>query len=254
MRLSSNVFLVAYAIFLVFGIGFVIFSSDSDAINNLICAVSVASASISLADLFYSKVNIDKQERIQLTTCYLIAKHKSNFYFKQIEKKYGGEAELMISRLMQVFSEDEIEILLTKKLTTEQKEMYSERIRGKIKDDDEAKELLNLINSEFDPIGEEMSIVDHPDEDGAVAASLQIGKKREKRSLYIANAIAILGLTIFLIILAWNGIFEKHISTLNNVLTILAFLTVVLNFLLKDNYRAKSLQEIEAQKKELYNL
>lgn len=179
---------------------------------------------------------------------------KCNTYFKQIERKYGEEAEVMISRLMRVFSEDEIEILLTKELTTEQKEMYSERIRGKIKDDDEASELLNLINSEFDPIGEEMSIVDQPVEDGAVAALLQIGKKREKRSLYIANAIAIFGLTIFLIILAWNSIFEKHISTLNNVLTILAFLTVVLNFLLKDNYRAKSLQEIEAQKKELRNL
>lgn len=183
--------------FLVFGIGFVIVSSDSGAINNLICAVSVASASISLADLFYSKVNIDKQERIQLTTCYLIAKHKSNTYFKQIERKYGEEAEVMISRLMRVFSEDEIEILLTKELTTEQKEMYSERIRGKIKDDDEASELLNLINSEFDPIGEEMSIVDQPVEDGAVAALLQIGKNERKEAYTLQMQLQYLGLQYF---------------------------------------------------------
>jgi hypothetical protein len=256
MRLSSNIFLIAYAIFLVFGLGFVIISSDSGSINNLICAVSIASSAISLSDLFYSKLNIDKSERIQLTTCYLVAQHKSNYYMKQIEKKYGGAAEEMISRLMQVFNEDEIERLFSNDFTDDEKNAYLEKIKITIDDENRASQISMDINEltsfeKDEDFTDEQSVL----EDGAnVIKLLQAGKSKEKNNLLIANMIAILGLTLFLVVLAWDNIFQKHISTLNNVLTISAFLTVVLNFLIKDNYRAKSLQEIESTKKELYKL
>lgn len=256
MKLSSNVFLIAYAIFLVFGIGFAIFSSDSGAVNNLICAVSVASASISLADLFVSKANIDKSERIQLTVCYIVAKYKCKYYMRQIEKEYGGAAEEMVSRLMQVFEENEIEKLFSNELDDDEVSAYLEKVKTNIDDENKAIQISEDINKiiSFEKSEDFVDEQSEFENDTDVKKLLQVGKDNEKRNFVIAYVITILGLVIFLIVLTCDNIFPKHISTLNNVLTIVAFLTVVLNFLIKDNYRAKSLREIETQKKDLYKL
>lgn len=256
MRLSSNIFLIAYAMFLIFCIGFVIRSSDSRAIDDLICAVSIVSASISLAELFYSKATIDKEERTLLTNYLSFIKCKDEYYTQQIFKKYGNDAEEMISVLSNIFNEDEIKNLFSNDLSLEKKEMYLEKVKSKVEKGEEEEKISEIINSIFNLLDEDEGIIEdlENEDDAEIEKLLQYGKRTEQYHFNIAKAIVTIGIFLFLVILAWNNIFPKYVATINNVLTIFAFLTVVLNLLIKDNYRAKSLEKIANMKKNIYKL
>ena len=54
--------LIAYIIFIIFSIAFVVFTEDELAIDNVVFSASVASLFISLSDLFDTKMRTDKGE------------------------------------------------------------------------------------------------------------------------------------------------------------------------------------------------
>lgn len=72
--------------------------------------------------------------------------------------------------------------------------------------------------------------------------------KKENKHFKCANVLAILAFTSLLVILTIDN---EYISNLNNYFTVVAFVSVMLNMIIKDNYKSKSLEEINKLKKNL---
>lgn len=91
-------------------------------------------------------------------------------------------------------------------------------------------------------------VSEHENKDINIYKLLNNQKTKELIYYKIASIIAVLGLVSLLIILTLR---ISAMSYINNTLTVIAFLSVIINLLLKDYYKANSLKKIEHQKKQL---
>lgn len=206
MNLSKNTFLYAYALFLFICLFLVILDGNNSYINDLISAISIASTSISFAELFYTKTSIDKKEREQLIYLYNYCNKKSNQINNEMSEKYKKE----LDKIDEIDIDSDIEALMDDKI-------------------------------DIDKIQE-------------INKGIEKAEKKEKNSILIANIIIIIGFTFLLIVLTIDNMFGEYTSVINNFLTVFAFLSVILNVLIKDNFKAKSLEELDKARKDLLSI
>ncbi|MNR45709.1 hypothetical protein D3C85_1645890 [compost metagenome] len=97
-------------------------------------------------------------------------------------------------------------------------------------------------------------LCDNSLEDDSIIHLIEEKIRKEKFNQSISNIMAIIGFFMLLVILTLEKINIMNISLYNNILTSLAFLSVLANITLKENYRTKSFNEINRYKDELNNL
>ncbi len=73
-------------------------------------------------------------------------------------------------------------------------------------------------------------------------------RKNVKRNKCLATCMAILGLIALLIVLTTR---INAIAYVSNIMTIVAFLAVIINLLVKDCYKKDSLERYEAERREI---
>lgn len=244
MRVEKWVFLLSYAIYLVFCILFSLTSKDLPAINTMIFAITVTSTAFSISDLIFTKLDIDKKERESLFALYALHGYAKKFYLYKLEKKYRTEAEELISSLIELFNEAEVDKMLSGKLSKEEKEKYLEMAQKS--SNSRLYEYVELIFKSR----EDNEFEDTDSNDEGTTNVLDINKIRKKEAMRfkIASSIGVIGLIALLIILT---IRIEPISHVNDVLTIIAFLSVIISLFLKDYYKANSLKTLDAEKKKL---
>lgn len=208
----------------------------------MVFSVAIASTAFSIADLIFTKLDIDRKEHELLSSLYHLSKHLQEFYMNEISKKYENEAEQLMSVLMELFTQDEIDKILYNKLTDEEKE---ELLNKADSCNEQTKILLsNYINSDI-----ESDMFNNEDETD-VDLLLKAETFKQKIKYILASTIAVLGLTSLLIILT---IRLEPLPTINNTLTLLAFLSVVITLLLKEYYKSDSLKNLNKEKTKLLN-
>lgn len=247
MRIEKWGFLLSYAIYLVFCMGFSLISKDNDAINSMIFSITIASTAFSLSDLLFTKIDIDKKERESLAGLYYLSDFARKFYINKIEVKYGKKAEKMLSMLMELFAgnEDEIENFFEEKLSLEDKEELLNRVKS-YSNDELTEFVINYIETDNSGINE----IINEDEELEDSAQDLLNKQEKKEMIYyvIASSVAVLGLIALLMVLTLR---ISTTSYVNNTLTIIAFLFVIINLILKDYYKANSVKTLEEEKKKL---
>ena len=77
---------------------------------------------------------------------------------------------------------------------------------------------------------------------------LRVQKKKERVYYIMATITAIAGLISLLVILTIRC---QPVDYINNVITVLAFMCVILNLFVKDYYKAESIKKLENEKKKL---
>lgn len=247
MRIEKWGFLLSYAVYLVFCIIFSFVSEDIDAINSMIFAITIASTAFSISDLLFTKIDIDKKEMESLFGLYYLIEQIKAFYLNKIEVKYGPKAEKMASMLMELFDKNENEIVkfFEGSLSPQEKELFLNKVKT-YSNDELTKFVISFLQSDNSDIKETVSEDENKDID--IYKLLNNQKTKELINYKIASIIAVLGLTSLLIILT----LQIHaMSYINNTLTVIAFLSVIINLLLKDYYKANSLKKIQDQKKQL---
>ncbi|EGD46174.1 hypothetical protein Cpap_0468 [Ruminiclostridium papyrosolvens DSM 2782] len=242
MRIEKWGFLLSYAIYLGFCIIFSIISKDTSAINTMIFAITIASTAFSISDLMFTKLDIDKKERESLYSLYHLTKYAKNFYINKIMEKYKDEADKMVSVLMELFDEAEIDKIISGSLTAEEKENYLDKIKEY--SNDGVKDCLKKLLESDD----EMSIEDDENDEKMIPEVLIFSKRNEKIKYILASSIAVMGLIALLVILTVR---IEAIPYIINALTGLAFLAVILNLLLKEYYKANSLKKLTEEKNKL---
>jgi len=247
MRIEKWGFLLSYAVYLVFCIVFSFVSEDIDAINSMIFAITIASTAFSISDLLFTKIDIDKKERESLFGLYYLTGRAKDFYLNKIEVKYGQKAEKMVSMLMELFdkNEDEIVKFFEGNLSPQEKELFLNKVKA-YSNDELTKFVISFSQTDNSDIKEMVS--EHENKDINIYKLLNNQKTKELIYYKIASIIAVLGLVSLLIILTLR---ISAMSYINNTLTVIAFLSVIINLLLKDYYKANSLKKIEHQKKQL---
>ncbi|MBZ9624729.1 hypothetical protein G9F71_017910 [Clostridium sp. FP2] len=242
MRIEKWGFLLSYAIYLGFCIIFSITSKDTPAVNTMIFAITIASTSFSISDLIFTKLDIDKKERESLFSLYHLSEFAKRFYINKIMEKYNDKAEKMVSVLMELFDEAELEKIFSCSLTVEEKENYLNKIKEY--SNDGVKDFVK----DFFETDNKMAIEDDQDDKKNTSKIIKSSKSNEQIKYILASGIAVIGLIALLIILTER---IEAIPYINNALTGLAFLAVVLNLLLKDYYKANSLKRQTEEKNKL---
>lgn len=112
-----------------------------------------------------------------------------------------------------------------------------------IKYEDDASRILeeNLI---FDNEVEDLMLDEKTEDVDIIDKGIKKAEKKEKFNFAIANIITVIAFTSLLVVLTVDNIFGEYKSTINDFLTVFAFLSLILNIIMKDNYRAKSLKEL----------
>ena len=252
MNISKNIFLYSYALYLFICIFLVVLNKDSSYINDLISSIAIASTSISFAELFYTKTLIDKKEREQLISLYNYMNMKSEKIINEIYEKYKEEAKNNIALIEKVFDEKEFSLILEdRKYYDDNKEKIYKKINESLENQDDIDKLNKIIDAYMENNDIEDFIDNDKEDEVGINKGLKNAIKREKRNLLIANAIIILGFTAFFVVLTIDNIFKGYTSVINNFLTVFAFLSVILNVIIKDNYKRKSLKEIAKEREEL---
>ncbi|WP_346891961.1 hypothetical protein [Clostridium sp. UBA3887] len=247
MRIEKWGFLLSYAIYLVFCIIFSLVSKDTAAIDSMIFAITIASTAFSISDLLFTKFDIDKKERETLSGLYQLTNQAKKFYIDKIKVKYGEKDEIMISMLMELFEENEdvIAKFFEGNLSSEEKEYLLNRV--KTYSNDELTEFVMRFSEADDPEIKDV-FSEYEIEEKSTDEVLNKQEKSEAINYKIASSITVLGLVALLMILTLR---INAISYVNNTLTVVAFLSVILNLLLKEYYKANSLKNMEQDKKEL---
>lgn len=247
MRIEKWGFLLSYAIYLVICVFFSLLSNDECAINSMIFAITVASTAFSIADLLFTKLDIDKKERESMFNLFYISNFAVNLHMEQIKETYSSEAEKLISKLTEIFEGDTAIIarFLMGDLSAEEKSSFLNKVKAC-----SSEELYSFISdiSESD----NSDIVDIVFEEKKERDNIQKldrkQQKKEKMKLLLPSCIAVFGLVGLLTILTLR---LSVASQINNALTVVAFLSVIISLLLKEYYKASSLRQINQQKNEL---
>lgn len=242
MRIEKWGFLLSYAIYLCFCIIFSIISKDTSTVNTMIFSITIASTAFSISDLMFTKLDIDKKERESLFSLYHLANYAKNFYINKIMVEYKDEADKMVSVLMELFDEDEIDKIISGSLTAVEKEKYLEKIK-EYSNDGVKDYLTKLLESD-----DEMAIEDDKDDEKEIPEILRFRKRNEQIKYILASSIAVIGLIALLVILTVR---IEAIPYIINALTGVAFLAVILNLLLKEYYKANSLKKQTEEKNKL---
>ncbi|NFN44743.1 hypothetical protein FDB53_05735 [Clostridium botulinum] len=259
MRINSNMFLISYALFLFISFILVTFQFAGDYVDDLISGISIASTLISFAELFYTKVSIEKSERKQLTFLYETANRMRKRCMNEINEKYKSQAMRGIELYEKIFDENERNIIENDKQEfNEQKEKFLKKIEDSL-NEKEDKDLVIIIikgfqNEEIKQLVNESDEAQEKATQETINESLLVAERKEETNLRFANFLIIIGFTLLLVILtvnAANSILKGCTTSINNSLTVLAFFSMILNLLLKDNYRAKSLKKIQEEKRKL---
>lgn len=247
MRIKKWGFLLSYAIYLVFCIAFSALSKDISAINTMIFAITIASTSFSISDLLFTKLDIDKRERISLSSLYYLTNYAEKFYMEKIKEKYGEKAEKMVSILMELFegNEDKIEKFFNGSISVEEKENFIKIVEA-YSDDELTRFVLSFLESDISDI--KSMVETNGDNEKNILELLVKQKNKETIKYYLASIISVGGLAALLIILTTR---VAAISYINNILTVLAFLCVMINLLLKEYYKANSLKKMDQEKNKI---
>ena len=247
MRIEKWGFLLSYAIYLFFCIAFSIFSTNEAAINTMIFAITIASTAFSISDLLFTKFSIDKKERESLFGLHYLTKQVRNFYINKIRIKYGQKNDKMASLLMDLFEENQDELMnfFEGKLSLQEQENFLDKVKA-YSNDELTEFIVNFMKSDH---SEDREVIFEDDEKN-IYEILNKQKKIEMIKFSIASSIAVLGLVALLVILTLR---ISAIPYINNVLTVVAFLFVIINLILKEYYKANSLKNMEQQKKKLLN-
>lgn len=247
MRIEKWGFLLSYAIYLVVCIFFSFLSDDECAINSMIFAITIASTAFSIADLLFTKLDIDKKERESMFNLYYISNFAVDRHLGQLKETYGSEAEELVSKLVEIFEGDTATItrFLMGDLSAEEKESFLNKVKAC-----SSEELYSFISniSESDN-SDVVDIVFDEKKERANIRKLDLRQqKKEKRKFLLSSGIAVFGLVGLLTILTLR---INVASQINNALTIVAFLSVIISLMLKEYYKANSLRQINQQKNEL---
>lgn len=249
----KNIILIFYGLILVlFFIGSIIYKSHK-LINYFVSALSIASAFISLAELFYTKASIDKDERIQLKNSYNLCKILSKNLEQKIIKKYKPEVDKIYNILHQIFNEDEQNIILTHTFSEEQKKEFISRITNYTENENDIKNFCTVF---LESMPDEILELYEDDIDD-IDDMLSNGEYKENTNKKISKFLTILGficIIVIFIISSLNNNFKNFIISINNPITIIAFLCLIINILLKENYRSKSFEYIEEVRKDLFKV
>lgn len=247
MRIEKWGFLLSYAIYLAFCIVFSLVSKDTDAINSMIFAITIASTAFSISDLLFTKFDIDKKERESLIGLYYLTNQAKKIYIDKIKVKYGVKAEKMVSKLMELFEEnvDEIVKFSAGNLSSEEKGNLLNKVKA-YSNDELTEFVMSFLEADDSDIKEMFS--EDGIEENDFHELLNKQKKREVINYRMASSIAVLGLIALLIILTLR---INAISYVNNTFTVVAFLSVIFNLLLKEYYKANPLKNMEQEKKKL---
>lgn len=243
MRIEKWVFLLSYAIFLLFDIFFSLFSKDSGSINIMIFAITIASTCFSFSDLFYTLYNDNRKVRKALLRLFKLEDKAENHYRKIIETKYNQQAKNLVEQLNIIFKDDE-EMLFrffTGNLSTKEKEIFLDRVKRQSGD-----ELVTVVTDflELDNLEELETVSGISEQDRDIGDFLCAQKKKETMLHNISSVWALAGLTALLIILT---IRIEPLPYICNISTIVAFLSVIVNVLLKEYYNANLRKEIAKQ-------
>ena len=232
------VFLVAYVIYMLFAIVFTIVSNKSEIIDTLIFSVTIASTFFSISDLIFTKLDIDRKESDELFTLLFLSQYAQKIYLKKIEVKYGKDAEIKLSELKKILGEEAFEKIVSSNLSKEEKENYLKQVN-----DIKLKKFLN----ELIQTNDEQEIVEVEDE-RSVVDMLKSVKRREKFYFSLPSIVAVIGLVSLIVILTLR---VEPQPKINNVCTLVAFLSVITNLLLKECYKDKSLKQLADERREI---
>lgn len=241
MRIEKWGFLLTYAVYLVFCVCFSLVSKDEEAINSMIFAITIASTAFSISDLFFTKIDIDKKVTESLFQFYLLASRIKDFYLNEIEFTY----QEMISTLNDLMkdNENEIENFFEGRLSPQQRENFINRI--KTYNSDKLTEFVtNYLQSDKSNLQNLFSEYEYP----KINTLINNAKTKQKNMYKAASLIAVLGLVALLIILTMRITATPYT---NNILTISAFLFVIINLLTKEYYKSDSLKKIEKESKQI---
>lgn len=241
MRIEKWGFLLSYAIYLGFCIIFSITSKDTPAVNTMIFAITITSTFFAISDLIFTKLDIDKKERESLFSLYHLTNYAENFYINKMKEKYKYKADKIVSVLMDL-DEAELKKIISGSLTAEEKEIYLNKIKEYSNDDIE-----NYAKNFFDS-DDKMDIKEDEDDKKRISEMMKFSKRKEQFKYTLASGIAVIGLIALLLILTVR---IEPIPYINNALTGVALLAVILNLLLKEYYKASSLKRQTEEKNKL---
>lgn len=247
MRIEKWGFLLSYAIYLVVCIFFSFLSDDECAINSMIFAITIASTAFSIADLLFTKLDIDKKERESMFNLYYTSNFAVDRHMGQLKETYGSEAEKLISKLEEIFEGDTAIItkFLMGDLSAEEKDSFLNKVKAC-----SSEELYSFISniSESDNSDVVDIVFDEKKERTNIHKLDLKQQKKEESKFLLSSSIAVFGLVGLLTILTLR---INVASQINNALTIVAFLSVIISLILKEYYKANSLRQLNQQKNEL---
>ena len=112
-------------------------------------------------------------------------------------------------------------------------------------------EVTEFVVSYIETNNSDINEIVNEDEELEDSTQNLLSKQEKKEVIYyvIASSIAVFGLIALLIVLTLR---ISATSYANNTLTIIAFLFVIINLILKDYYKANSVKSLEEEKKKLF--
>lgn len=242
MRICSFSFLLSYAIYIVFSFILVFIFDDNDPIvTSMVLAISSTSALFSIAEFVY--IIFDSKRKIALEYLYNL---RLNLYFekkyqRKIEYDYEEKARELVKTFENVLGE---EIFSKEKIEKEDRKRYINQINDAQISDDEKMKLMNYLEKLCD---NDMRISDYEIYSIFLAEE---ARKMNKWAICLSTILCVIGLLTLLMIITIK--FQVSMKT-SNVITILAFLVVIVSMLYKE-YNRKELEEIYNDRKELMNI
>lgn len=242
MRMRKWVFLLSYIIYLLWAIAYAIVNKESAIIDTLIFSVTIASTIFSISDLVYTKFEIDKRETDETIMLLNLVKKCEKICTHKLETKYGEEVRKKFSDLEKILGKEELEKIVSSKLTQSEEIAYLK----KVNDVELRKFLANLLQSQ-----KETDTVLEESDDSHVVEMIKFIKRREKIYFSLPSILVVLGLVCLLIILTLRVEPQPFI---NNICTLIAFLSVIVGLMLRECYKAKELENLVNERKEIINV
>jgi len=209
----------------------------------MIFAITIASTLFSISDFLFTKLDIDKKERESLFKLVNLTSYLSQTYRTKIMMKFNKKTEKVESELMDIFTSEELDNIFFNRFNADDKDYELNKIKGYSGETENI--LKGFLNSEDIDI---MSIEDDDEERKEINDLLNNQIHKEKVKYRWASSVAVMGLTALLLILT---IRIEPVAKINNILTVVAFLSVIVNLLLKEYYKVSSLKRLSDEKRRL---
>ena len=236
MKIQKEIFLISYILYLIWAIFYAILNAGDAMIDTLVFSVTVAGTFFSISDFVYTKLDIDRRESDEKFTLYFLSRYVTEFYMKEIEDKYGENVKKKWDALEELLGEEGLEKIFQSNLTKAEEATYLNKV--------DAPELRGFLAS----LIEDKELMDEltEDDDKQVVRILNDVKHRERLYFSLPNILMLIGLVSLLVILTLR---VKPVTKINNICTLMAFLSVISSFALKKWYKSNLLKKIAAEKK-----